>query len=224
MRCSTAGLYSCRMVPYIYRCGVYNIYIYTHHICIPWHMRKLYIFVLLEFPYWLQTSVESFRHVRACQGTPQELCRGRLREAKGWEKARHCWAWGVAIFISNIGNEGHNPPKLGGHVPKCWIGRSNLWWFKNEQIEAEVFNRWMEWWTVCLDQPLLWQFFHPDTFLFRYETRCQNILDDLTVTHTHLHVHALFQMCRVEMCWTFSTTTWLEKQAVPEARKANVCK
>ena len=28
-------------------------------------MRKLYIFVLLKFPYWLQTSVESFRHVRA---------------------------------------------------------------------------------------------------------------------------------------------------------------
>jgi hypothetical protein len=25
-------------------------------------------------------------------------------------------------------------------------------------------------------------------------------------------------------CWTFSTTTWLEKQAVPGARKANVCK
>ena len=43
-----------------------------------------------------------------------------------------------------------------------------------------------------------WGSFHPDTFLFRYETRWQNILDDLTVIHTHLHVHALFQMCRVE--------------------------
>ena len=129
----------------------YNIYIYTsYNICIPWHMRKLYIFVLLKVPYWLQTSVESFRHVRAHRRNCAVEGFVRQNERRPATVGPGERPYSSAILAMR-GTTRQNWEVNGiihgrkGPVPKCWIGRSNLWWFKNEQIEAEVFNRWMEW-------------------------------------------------------------------------------
>ena len=188
-------------------------------------MRKLYIFVLLKFPYWLQTSVESFRYVRAHRRNCAVEGFVRQNERRPATVGPGERPYSSAILAMR-GTTRQNWEVNGiihgrkGPVPKCWIGRSNLWWFKNEQIEAEVFNRWMEWWTLCLDQPMVglissWYLSLPirNTLPkytwwsdgYSYPSSCSCTVSDVS-------------------CWTFSTTTWLEKQAVPGARKANVCK